>query len=255
LAAITPARQNCAMPWSKTDLINELGAIHGYRSYLEIATATTGHLFGQVDRKRYSSSVRLLYRCDPQYDDGMPIDYRIQGLEIWPALLKLHARLVKFDAILVDPFHEYRQSARDLRAALSLLKPNGTIVVHDCRPNNESMAHPTYRPGPWCGVTYKAFVDLTLRALGPAHCTVDTDMGCGVLRRRPLAAGLKNAMRRALGAVPDGPQADIVRQWRRAGDDYSAAYRLMMAHPKALSNLVSVDAFLAGERNGAPALR
>ena len=57
------------------DLINELAAIHGYRSYLEICTPTTGTIYGDLDRRRYSISHRLMYRHRDRFDDGMTIDF------------------------------------------------------------------------------------------------------------------------------------------------------------------------------------
>ena len=40
-----PLCQTDIMGWTKMDLINELAAIHGYRSYLEICTPTTGTIY------------------------------------------------------------------------------------------------------------------------------------------------------------------------------------------------------------------
>jgi hypothetical protein len=60
-------------------------------------------------------------------------------------------------------------------------------VVHDCRPPREEIAGPEYIPGEWCGVTYKAYVDLVV-AGNLSYLTVDTDCGCGVIfpgKRRP----------------------------------------------------------------------
>ena len=64
------------------DLINELAAIHGYRSYLEICTYTTGRLYGDLDRKPFAISHRLMYRCPEGYDDGLPIEFRSATSEI-----------------------------------------------------------------------------------------------------------------------------------------------------------------------------
>ncbi len=61
------------------DLINELAAIHGYRSYLEICTPTTGTIYGALDRQRYSISNRLMYRYLDQFDD------HLSEIELQPA--------------------------------------------------------------------------------------------------------------------------------------------------------------------------
>jgi len=143
------------------DLINELVAIHGYRSYLEICTYTTGRLYGDLDRGPFTISHRLMYRCPEGYDDGLPIDFRSATSEI--------ALGVTYELILVDPFHDYEQSLRDLRAARGLLAANRTIVVHDCRPPDRELASPVFLVGAWCGVTYKAYLDFMLEAAPVLH--------------------------------------------------------------------------------------
>ena len=128
--------------WTKMDLINELAAIHGYRSYLEICTPTTGTLYGDLDRGRYSLSHRLMYRWRDQFDDGMAIDFRSSSLDSGEGASAIRASGNTYDVILVDPFHEYEASAQDLREACKLIKPTGTIVVHDCNPEEEALVTP-----------------------------------------------------------------------------------------------------------------
>ena len=171
------------------DLINELVAIHGYRSYLEICTYTTGRLYADLDRGRFTISHRLMYRCPESFDDGLPIDFRSASSEIATQLTALRASGVTYDLILVDPFHDYEQSRRHLRAARSLLTAKGTIVVHDCRPPDRELASPEFLAGAWCGVTYKAYLDFMLEAGDLQFCTVDVDHGCGIIRRRCLLRG------------------------------------------------------------------
>ena len=90
--ATTPPAAHGSVPktWTKTDLINELAAVHGYRSYLEICTPTTGRLYATVDRDRYTTCHRLMYRCPDKFDDGLPIDFRTSGLDI-----ERHLRVIR----------------------------------------------------------------------------------------------------------------------------------------------------------------
>ena len=147
------------MNYTKADLINELSVIHRYRKYLEICTPTTGNMYSAIDRARYSTCHRLMYRCSGGFNDGMPIDFRSSNLDIRECVKAVRARDLKYDVILVDPFHEYEPSARDLRVAVDLLKPTGTIIVQDCFPRDGTIAVPEYIDGSWCGVTYKAYLD------------------------------------------------------------------------------------------------
>src|SRR5262249_38161739 len=156
----------------KADLINHLAAVHGYRSYLEICTPSTGLQFARLDRGQLVCH-RLMYRCPDDYSDGLDIDFRSGDLDISACLDEIRRRQLSYDIMLVDPFHEYAQSLRDIAAAFGLIVPGGTIVVHDCLPPNELLATPTYIEGSWCGVTYKAYLDFVTPRDDLVYCTVE----------------------------------------------------------------------------------
>lgn len=243
------------MNYTKADLINEMSTIHGYRTYLEICTPTTGNIYGAVDRARYPTCHRLIYRCPAEFDDGMPIDFRSSNLDITECVNFIRTRELEYDVILVDPFHEYEPSARDLKEAVNLLNPTGTIIVHDCFPRDAAIAVPEYIDGAWCGVTYKAYLDFMLANKKLIFCTVDTDYGCGVIRRNVSLPVFQRIARRVLRMIARDDRRYVARQWLRAGNDYDATFKLLQAYSKPLLNLVSVNEFLTGERNGSPVLR
>jgi hypothetical protein len=243
------------MNYTKADLINELSAIYGYRKYLEICTPTTGNMYRAVDRARYSTCHRLMYRCPAEFDDGLPIDFRSSNLDINECVGAVRAKDLKYDVILVDPFHEYESSVRDLIEAVDLLNPAGTVIVHDCYPRDETIAVPEYIDGSWCGVTYKAYLDFVLAGNGLIFCTVDTDYGCGVIRRNVSLSLFQRMARRASRMMRRDDRAGVVRQWKGTGKNYDAAFNLLQAHAGPLLNLVTADAFLAGERSRAPVLK
>lgn len=222
--------------FGKMDIINRLAARFGYRRYLEFATSSTGHEYGRIDRTRFNECRRLLYNTPRDFDDGMPIDYRTAGFDVAPLLEAIGS--ARFDVILVDPWHTYGESRRDLEAALALLEPGGALVVHDCLPVREEIAQPQPRDGEWCGLTYKAFVDFVAARPQLSTVTVDTDYGCGIVRAvaPPLWARLRRAVRRR-----------TFRRWADLGDDdYAAVWRYFTVNRVTLLNLVGVDAFLAG---------
>jgi hypothetical protein len=241
--------------WTKMDLINELAAIHGYRSYLEICTPTTGTIHGDLDRGRYPICHRLMYRWRDRFDDGMAIDFRSSSPNSSEGMSAVRAIGITYDVILVDPFHEYETSVQDLREACTMIKPSGTIVMHDCNPEEEAFVTPHYQDGSWCGLTYKAYLDIMLESARFQSCTVDTDHGCAIIRRRRLMSRLPRIASRALGRIGGGNRSRLLHEWRRVGKDDAAAFRLLKAHAKSLLNLVTVEEFLAGERKGAPVLR
>jgi hypothetical protein len=234
-----------AHPFSKVDVVHHLLGCFGYRRYLEIATPTTGNFYAQIDRGRLDDCRRLLYNAPPDFSDGMVIDYACPGFDISAALSAIAAQRRRFDIILVDPYHLYEPSRRDLDVAFALLEPGGAMVIHDCRPPNEAVAQPDYRPGEWCGVTYKAYLDFVLGRTDLRYLTVDTDYGCGVVRKAPAPVSRRLKMpfgrhRRLRGA--------IVR-WNGLGNDYTAAWRYFEANNSLLLNLTSVSAFVSRARS------
>jgi hypothetical protein len=160
-------------------MVNRLAAVHGYRHYLELCTQTTGRVYAEIDRSLLTTCKRLMYRCPGSPGDGMAVDYNSSDLDIdairWENLT--------FDIALIDPFREYGTSWRDLEEGFKLIGPGGALVVHDCLPPRRELVSPTFTPGAWCGATYAAYIDfVSERDLD--FYTVDTDYGCGVIKKR-----------------------------------------------------------------------
>jgi hypothetical protein len=245
-AETTPHRDDSAAPAAdsaaprachKVDIVHALAERFGYRRYLEIATGTTGNFYHLIDRGRFADCRRLLYNIPANFSDGSPIDYWSPSFDISAPLAALAAENRRFDVMLVDPYHTYEASRRDLEAALTLLAPGGAIVVHDCLPPSEAIATPEFKRGSWCGVTYKAYLDFVLAHRATRYVTIDTDFGCGVVRKS--APSIPALIRRLW------PRAEIAA-WRRCGDDYAAAWRCFTAHKTSLLNLIEVETFVAG---------
>jgi len=234
--------------WTKTDIINRLGQLKGYRRYLEICTTVTGNFYRKIDRSIFTTCHRLMFRCPGDFDDGMPIDFRVEGCDIAACVRRIKAQEAPYDAILVDPWHEYETSRAALEAALDLIDEHGAIVVHDCLPPTPRHAAPHAVDGDWCGVTYRGSLDLVLSRRDVDHLTIDTDFGCGVIRSRgeprsmpmPPRFGAARLLARMLGR---DRHAALVEQWLAFGEDYDAAFRFLHAHKKALLNLVPARQF------------
>ena len=221
------------MAWGKTDIIKYLSAIRGYRRYLEICTASTGGEFAKIDRSQFDTCHRLMYRCPDDFTDGLPIDFRVRDLDTARCVEDLHRKGQRYDIILVDPWHEYEPSYRDLETALSLVADHGTIVVHDCLPPSDETINPTYAPGAWCGVTFMAYVDFVARNEALSYRTVDTDYGCGIVRPR--------------GEAPTSLPAELLDSWKEHSGDPKAAFQFMQANKWHLLQLVSIDEFIRAE--------
>ena len=65
---------------------------------------------------------------------------------------------------------------------MSILNPNGVIIIHDCLPESEQMQayKPAYTGGLWTGDVWKAFVKYRSECPYEMY-TINTDFGCGVI--------------------------------------------------------------------------
>ena len=220
--------------WNKADLINHLGAVHGYRNYLEICNAISGYLFALVDPEIYPIRHRMGYRSPTEFhDDGGGFDFRTESLDSSGVIREVRAGGIVYDVILVDSWHEYDTTYRDLTDALSLLSERGTIVVHDCFPENEQLTRIPFTGGEWNGVSYRAFLDFANQH-GLEYRVVEADFGCGIIRK-------------GIPAPPPSAARDaLLDAWAAVGDDNSAAFRFLHQH-KDLWNVIPVSRFLDEE--------
>src|SRR6516225_3173332 len=67
--------------FNKTDLIHLISRRLKLRNYLELCTPTAGRRYGEIDRARFRTARRLMYIAD-DFDDGLPIDYKIADFAI-----------------------------------------------------------------------------------------------------------------------------------------------------------------------------
>ena len=71
------------------------------------------------------------------------------------------------------------------------------------------------------------------------YCTVDTDVGCGMIRSNQKTDLYKRGI--------DSSEA-CIREWCNVSDDYGAAYKILERNRNALMNVVPVNDFLNAER-------
>jgi hypothetical protein len=227
--------------WQKFDLINELARIHGYRSLLQISTSRSCYAYGQRDQSRFDICRRLSYSTPDHWTDGEPVDYRSSDHDTSECLRQIRAQGLSFDIVFVDACHEYECSRRDIQDALNLVNDNGIIVLHDCLPDSQANC-PPFRgdlASWWLGVTYKAYLDVLIARKDLWYCTVDTDVGCGMIRSKRKTRHYKRTI--------DVDEA-CIHAWRSTGDNYDAAFQIYERNRDALMNVVTVNRFLGAER-------
>lgn len=89
---------------------------------------------------------------------------------------------VKYDIIFIDGLHQEEQVSKDIYNSLKHLRPNGTIVVHDCLPSSERMQERENHGGEWTGDVWKAIAKLKSYRSDLNIKVVNHDYGCGVIQ-------------------------------------------------------------------------
>ena len=85
--------------------------------------------------------------------------------------------------IFIDGLHLEYQVDQDIENALLSLNDNGIIIMHDCNPPTEWHQRERDIQGEWCGTVWKAFVKLRFTKMDISMFTIDTDYGCGVIKK------------------------------------------------------------------------
>ncbi len=227
----------------KMMIVNLLGRRFGLKSYMELATPSTGRFYFQIDRDWFDPVARMMYVTPFVFDDGQKIDFRSPDEDISGVLEDFRSLGGAMDISLVDGWHTYATAYRDLREFFDLLSDGGVLVVHDCLPESREGASPRFRIGNWWGLSYKAFLDFVLQTPSLDYFTLDCDHGCGVI--------IKNRVFDAVlgqdapgGWLPPRPASDLVKRWLGTSDNDSA-YDLFEAEHRALLRLVPADRFLS----------
>ena len=89
----------------------------------------------------------------------------------------------KFDVVFIDGLHYAEQVYKDIVNSLEVLNDNGFIVCHDMNPIKEEHQLVPYQGGVWNGDCWKAFVRLRQERSDIEMYVIDTDHGCGVIKK------------------------------------------------------------------------
>lgn len=155
----------------RTELLNKLVYKGGYASYLEVGSQDVTSNFNQIN-------VQHKVAVDPFPRNGVATFIGTSD-EYFASL----APSVKFDLIFIDGLHHSDQVLKDIENSLNHLSKNGTIVCHDCLPSTEKMQERDDHGGEWTGDVWKAIAKLRTERSDLSIVTVDTDYGCGIIRK------------------------------------------------------------------------
>lgn len=155
---------------TRTELINSLIEKNNYKTYLEIGVNTPA----QPGYNWVGVKIPIKHGVDP----NVKTTYQMES----DYFFKNHIEQ-KYDIIFIDGLHIFEQVYRDIINSLGYLEEGGTIVVHDCNPVTEITQRRVRASDAWHGDVWKAIVKLRTENKELEICTVDTDEGCGIIRK------------------------------------------------------------------------
>ena len=100
---------------------------------------------------------RIWSRASGSDDDGLPVTYRLHSDD---AFAEIQNDGKHYDIIFVDGWHTFFQAENDILNSIECLGDDGTLVVHDCNPPEESHTGESLsRPDDeWCGNVYQVLL-------------------------------------------------------------------------------------------------
>ena len=159
----------------RTDIINNFIQKLGYNNYLEIGTQNPNGNFNHIN-------IKNKYSVEPFPPSELSAnDYSFVGTS--DQYFDFISPDTKFDIIFIDGLHHSNQVLKDIENALNHLSDNGTIVCHDCLPTTEKMQERNDHGGEWTGDVWKAIAELRVERIDLDIKVVDTDYGCGIIRK------------------------------------------------------------------------
>ncbi len=164
----------------RTEIIQYLINKKGYESYLEIGVGS-GNNFNKIKCKR---------------KDG--VDPNGRGNYIMTSDLFFKMTKKKWDIIFIDGLHIEDQVDRDIQNSLDHLSDGGTIVIHDCNPKTHRHQEVPRIQKAWNGTVWKSFVKLRCSRPDLFMCVVNTDHGCGIIRKGSQQIYDKASIKRCL---------------------------------------------------------
>jgi len=155
---------------TRTEIINSLIHEYNYKSYLEIGVNTPS----QPGYNWIGVKIPVKHGVDPNVETT----FKMTSDEFF----KNHIAQ-KYDIIFIDGLHLFEQVYKDIINSLLYLNDNGTIVVHDCNPLEEITQRRIRASDAWHGDVWKAILKLRTEEKDLEIFTIDTDEGCGLIRR------------------------------------------------------------------------
>lgn len=151
------------------DIINHFIKKYSYSTYLEIGC--------QKDTAFNKVEIKNRIGVDP-IQGGT---HRMTSDEFFSMNKK--GEKLTFDIIFVDGLHHSEQVYKDILNGLEILNKNGTIICHDMNPTSKLMQTVPRISREWTGDCWRAWMQLRTSRADLEMRVIDTDYGCGVIRK------------------------------------------------------------------------
>jgi len=153
----------------RSRIINSLIKKIGAKKYLEIGVAGGENL----------SKIECEYKIGVDPNVNSPATFHVTSDNFF------ENNKETFDVIFIDGLHHANQVYKDILNSLDVLNDGGCIVCHDMNPEKEEYQIIPLRDGvvTWNGDCWKAFVRLRRERENLEMFVVNTDHGCGIIRR------------------------------------------------------------------------
>lgn len=162
------------------NVINYLSAKYGFEDYLEIGLNDPRDNFNKVICERKRS-------VDPYFPDSKDsvvvppseLTYHMTSDEMFAQMKDS----VKFDIVFIDGLHEGFQVYKDFINSYNHLRVGGVIIMHDCKPTSEDLAHfPRGDKNEWYGTSWTS-IPMLKEFNGIDVNVIDTNCGLGIYRK------------------------------------------------------------------------
>lgn len=159
-------------------IINHLISKYNFQKYLEIGIFN-GYTFNKVN-------CNLKHGVEPGIE-GVTISqvtHRMTSDDFFDICDE------KYDIILIDGLHEYKQVVKDFNNSLKHISDNGYILLHDCNPVDELSQKVPRESISWNGDVWKAFY--LIKQVNNHAFVYNTDFGIGVIKNDRLLSQVTN---------------------------------------------------------------
>lgn len=148
-------------------ILNYLIERNKYNTYLEIG-CQKNQVFNQI-------KIEHKFGIDPERGGT----HKMTSDDFFASL----AEGTTFDIVFVDGLHHKEQVLKDIENSLKFLSKGGSIVVHDCLPDNYEMQLVPRVTKAWTGNVWEAWVELRRTRKDLKMFVLNVDHGCGVIQK------------------------------------------------------------------------